>query len=81
MPMLKSIKLNNNLLQHIGEAVFTELKLQHLDLSGNNLSSDNFLWPESIEIRYLNLTFNAYTSINSSLLTNIETDLYGELIH
>lgn len=76
--LLKSIKLNDNLLQQIDTSVFTELRLQHLDLSCNNLSSDNFLWPETISIAYLNLTFNAYTDINSSLLDNIETDLYGE---
>lgn len=77
--MLKSIKLNDNLLQHIDDAVFTELKLQHLDLSCNNLSSDGFLWPETISIAHLNLTLNAYASINSSLLDNIETDLYGKV--
>lgn len=78
--LLKSIKLNDNLLQQIDTSVFTELKLQHLDLSCNNLSSDNFLWPETISIAYLNLTFNAYADINSSLLNNIETELYGEMI-
>lgn len=77
-PLLKSIKLNDNLLQHIDDAVFTELELQHLDLSCNNLSSDAFLWPETISIAYLNLTFNAYTDINASLFDNIEIDLYGK---
>lgn len=80
--MLKTIKLNDNLLQSIDDAVFSELKLQHLDLSCNNLSSDNFLWSETVEIAYLNLTYNAYTSINSSILENIiVTDFYGELDH
>ncbi|CAG9797882.1 unnamed protein product [Chironomus riparius] len=75
--MLKTIKLNDNLLQSIDDAVFSELKLQHLDLSCNNLSSDNFLWSETVEIAYLNLTYNAYTSINSSILENIiVTDFY-----
>ena len=78
-PLLKSIKLNDNLLQHIDDAVFTELELQHLDLSCNNLSSDAFLWPETISIAYLNLTFNAYTDINASLFDSIKIDLYGKM--
>lgn len=79
-PLLKSLKLNGNLLQHIDDSVFVELKLQHLDLSCNNLSSDAFLWPETISIAYLNLSFNAFADINSSLLDidNIEIDLYGK---
>lgn len=78
--LLKSIKLNDNLLQQIDTSVFTELKLQYLDISCNNLTSDNFLSPETISIAYLNLTFNAYTDINSSRFENIEVDLYGELL-
>lgn len=76
-----SIKLNNNLLQSIDNYVFNELKLHYLDLSCNNLSTDNFLWPETVEIVYLNLTFNAYSSFNSTVLENIiVTDLYGKYI-
>lgn len=71
--------LNDNLLQHIDDGVFSELKLQHLDLSCNNLSSDAFLWPEAFSIAYLNLTFNVYVQINSSLLDNTEADLYGKM--
>lgn len=77
--LLESIKLNGNLLQSIDDGVFSELKLQHLDLSCNNLSSDNFLWPETVEIAYLNLSFNAYSTINSTMLENIlVTDLHGK---
>jgi Leucine-rich repeat (LRR) protein len=77
--LLESIKLNGNLLHSIGDAAFSELKLQQLDLSCNNLSSDNFLWPEAVFIVYLNLSFNAFTRLNSSVLDNVlVTDLYGE---
>ncbi|KAG5675192.1 hypothetical protein PVAND_005116 [Polypedilum vanderplanki] len=76
-PLLKSIRLNGNLLQSINTTTFIGLKLEQLDLSCNNLSSDNFLWPEAVEIAYLNLTFNAFSTINSSVLENIiVTDLY-----
>jgi len=78
MQLLQSIKLNNNSIEAIGDAVFTELKLHAVDLSCNNLSTDNFLWPAGVSIEYLNLTFNAYSSINASVLENISTDLWGE---
>lgn len=77
--MLTTVKLNGNLLQSIVDSVFSELKLHHLDLSCNNLSSDNFLWPDTIQIDYLNLTYNAYKRINSSILENIiAVDMYGK---
>lgn len=78
MNMLLSIKLNNNTLLSMDDAVLSELKLSHLDLSCNRLSSDNFLWP-SAGIKYLNLTFNAYKEINASVLQDVETDLWGTL--
>jgi Leucine-rich repeat (LRR) protein len=77
MSQLKSIKLNNNSLATIDDGVFSELKLNLLDLSCNQISNDNFLWP-SLDIEYLNLTFNEYKEINSSVLENIETELWGE---
>lgn len=77
MSLLRSIKLNNNSVKSIDDAVLLNLKLRHLDLSCNRLSSDNFLWP-SVEIKYLNLTYNAFTEINASLLDNTVADLWGE---
>lgn len=75
---LDSIKLNNNSLETIDDAVFAELKVKKLDLSCNRLSSDNFLW-SAVNIDYLNLTYNSYGEINASVLENTMTDLWGEL--
>lgn len=77
MSLLKSIIISNNTLESIDDGVFAELKLNHLDLSCNRLSSDNFLWP-TLDIEYLNLTFNAYKEMNASVLESIMTDLWGE---
>jgi Leucine-rich repeat (LRR) protein len=75
--LLKSIIISNNSLEAIDDGVFTGLKLKHLDLSCNRLSSDNFLWP-TLDIEYLNLTYNAYKEMNASVVENIVTDLWGE---
>jgi Leucine-rich repeat (LRR) protein len=80
LTQLKSLKLNNNALTTIDDAAFTDLKLKLLDLSFNHLSNDNFLWPPSIDIEFLNLTFNEYKIINASVLDNILTDFWGEWI-
>jgi Leucine-rich repeat (LRR) protein len=80
LTQLKSLKLNNNALTTIDDAAFTDLKLKLLDLSFNHLSSDNFLWPPSIDIEFLNLTFNEYKIINASVLDNILTDFWGKWI-
>jgi Leucine-rich repeat (LRR) protein len=79
MPLLKTIKLHDNELQSIEDTAFKDLRLLHLDLSCNRLSSDNFLWSETLEIAYLNLSFNAFSELNASVLENVVvTDLYGE---
>lgn len=78
---MKSLKLNNNSLASIDDAAFTDLKLKLLDLSFNHLSSDNFLWPSSVDIEFLNLTHNEYKIINASVLDNISTDFWGEETH
>lgn len=78
MTQLRSLKLNNNNLTSIDDAAFTDLKLELLDLSFNHLSSDNFLWPSSIDIKFLNLTHNEYKIINASVLDNVPTDFWGE---
>lgn len=64
----------------IGDLGFSEMRLKLLDLSCNQLSSDNFLW-SVVEIDYLNLTYNAYKKLNVSLLDNTRTDLWGEWQH
>lgn len=79
MTLLKSVKLNNNTLMSIDDAVFSDLKLRRLDLSCNQLTSDNFLWSPSIKIEYLNLTYNEYKLINASVLENIIVDFWGEI--
>lgn len=63
----------------IDDAVFSGLKLRRLDLSCNLLSSDNFLWPSTVDIKYLNLTHNQYKLINESVLENVVTDFWGEI--
>lgn len=78
MNRLESIKINNNSLTTIDDEVFLDLKLNHLDLSCNRLSGDNFLWP-AVNIEYLNLTFNDYKDINASVFENVMTDLWGEI--
>lgn len=77
---LVSIKLNNNSLESIDDAVFSDLKLKLLDLSCNWLSNDNFLWT-SVDIEYLNLTWNEYKRVNISVLDNIVTDLWGSAVY
>lgn len=79
MGLLRSIKLNNNSLASIDDGVFSEMKLKHLDLSCNQLTSDNFLW-SNVDAEYLNLTLNEYKEINVSALENIVTDLWGEML-
>ena len=77
MQLLELINFSNNTLEQIETHVFEELKkLTILDLSYNNLSLDNFMWP-IINLKYLNLTYNAYKHINVSVLENIVADLYG----
>lgn len=76
--LLQSIKLNNNSLEQIDDAVFADLKMKLLDLSCNQLSNDNFLWL-SLNIDYLNLTYNNFKEINASVLENTLTDLWGKL--
>ena len=78
MTLLKSLKLNNNSLTSIDDAAFVDLRLKLLDLSFNRLSSDNFLWPSTVNIEFLNLTHNEYKLINASLLDNTVTDFWGE---
>lgn len=80
MTLLKSIKLNNNSLMSIDDAVFSDLKLRRLDLSCNHLSNDNFLWPSSVNIEYLNLTFNEFKLINASVLENTITEFWGKVL-
>lgn len=80
MSRLESIKINNNSLTTIDDDVFLDLKLNHLDLSCNRLSDDNFLWP-AVNIDYLNLTLNDYKEINASVLENVMTDLWGESLY
>jgi Leucine rich repeat len=79
MNLLKSIKLNNNTLEAIDAGVFADLKLEQLDLSSNRLWNDNFLWPV-IDLEYLNLSFNEYQEINTSVLENVRTDFWGEML-
>lgn len=77
MQLLEFINFSNNSLKQIETNVFQELKkLTILDLSYNNLSLDNFMWPV-IDLKYLNLTYNAYKHINVSVLENLVADLYG----
>lgn len=75
--ILVSIELNNNSLMSIGDSEFSGMKLKLLDLSCNQLSTDNFLWA-AVDIEFLNLTNNEYRELNASLLDNIQTDLWGE---
>jgi Leucine-rich repeat (LRR) protein len=76
---LISLKLGSNSIEHIQYDAFENLKLSYLDLSCNKLSKENFLdWPTTVNVRYLNLTFNDFTQINLSLLENISVDLWGE---
>lgn len=79
MSQLVSIKLHNNSLYRIDDFVFAEFKLEALDLSFNKLSDDNFIWP-IVTTEYLNLTYNEYESLNASVLENIVTDLWGEVL-
>lgn len=75
--LLEDVKLNNNSLESIDDNAFAELNLKSLDLSCNLLTKDNFLWP-AVNIKYLNLTYNRYQEINTTVLENVETDLWGE---
>lgn len=79
MSQLVSIKLHNNSLYRIDDFVFAEFKLEALDLSFNKLSDDNFIWP-IVTTEYLNLTYNEYESLNASVLENIVTDMWGEVL-
>lgn len=79
MSQLVCIKLNNNSLYRIDDFVFAEFKLEALDLSFNKLSDDNFIWP-IVTTEYLNLSYNEYESLNASVLENIVTDLWGEVL-
>lgn len=77
-PKLDAVKLNNNSLEWISDDAFESLNLSHLDLSCNKLQSGAFLWPSTVNVRFLNLTFNDFVEIDVSLLENISVDLWGE---
>jgi Leucine-rich repeat (LRR) protein len=78
---LISLKLTNNSIDRISYDAFEKLNLSHLDLSCNKLSKENFLdWPTTVNVRYLNLTFNDFPEINLSLLEDMSVDLWGELL-
>jgi Leucine-rich repeat (LRR) protein len=74
---LKSIHLRNNSLEEIQDEVLAGLTIKYLDLSSNNLEEGRFLSAKH-EIEYLNLTFNEFQEIDTSLLENTETDFWGE---
>lgn len=78
LPKLGSLKLNNNSIEWISDDAFESLNLSYLDLSCNKLQSEEFLWPSTVNVRFLNLTFNDFVEINVSLLENISVDLWGK---
>lgn len=75
---LDSLKLNNNSIESISDDAFDGLNLSYLDLSCNKLRSEDFLWPSTVNVRFLNLTFNDFVEINVSVLEHISVDLWGE---
>lgn len=75
---LGSLMLNNNSIESISDDAFDGLNLSYLDLSCNKLRSGDFLWPSTVNVRFLNLTFNDFVEINVSVLENISVDLWGE---
>jgi hypothetical protein len=77
-PQLDSLRISNNSLDSIADDAFESLNLSHLDLSCNKLQSGGFLWPSTVNVRFLNLTFNDFVEIDVSLLENISVDLWGE---
>jgi Leucine rich repeat len=75
---IKHLNLSHNQIEDIDQTAFEGLpKLRNLDLAANRLASDSFLWP-IVGLAYLNLSHNAYRSVNMSLMDHLEvTELAG----
>lgn len=69
--------MSNNTLEDIEDETFVGLSLKYLDLSSNDLEDARFLSSKQ-QIDYLNLTFNEFQEIDTTLLEGTETDLWGE---
>lgn len=75
---LEIINFTKNEIYEIDSNTFLKLKkLKLLDLSYNNLKSDNFLPHDSL--RYLNLSYNKYSSLNESAVLDLEVELFGNV--
>jgi len=69
---VKHLNLSHNQIEDIDRTAFEGLpKLRNLDLAANRLASDSFLWP-IVGLTHLNLSHNAYKSLNTSLIDHFE---------